>query len=87
MLAGALTANVPGPDGRIEHSETLTASGITPASRVFLSLAPVSDADENDAELIDLTSIAAAPGTGQLTVAMTFAAPVSGPIKLIYGAL
>lgn len=79
-LSGQATVTV--PNKRLEHIETVTATGVTGTSRVFLSIAPHDDADENDAEMLDVAAMSAAPGTGQITVEMAFAVPVAGPIKI-----
>lgn len=85
ILEGLATVTV--PNNRLEWSETVAATGVTGASRVFLSIAPHDDADENDAEMLDIAAMSAAPGTGQITVELAFAVPVAGAIKLNWMAL
>lgn len=70
------------PNNSLEWSETVTATGVTGSSRIFLTVAPHADSDENDAEMMDLVAMSAAPGTGQITLEMAFSAPMAGPIKL-----
>lgn len=79
-LSGQATVTV--PNNRLEHSETVTATGVTGSSRIFLTVAPHDDADENDAEMLDIAAMSAAPGTNQITVEMAFTTPMAGPIKL-----
>jgi hypothetical protein len=70
------------PNNRMEWEETVTASGVTGASRIFLSLAPTTDFDENSAEMLSVDAMSATPGTGQITISMAFAEPTAGPIKM-----
>ena len=65
----------------------VAASGVTPASRVQLTLAPANDNDENDPEFLDVTAIAGSPQSNQILVSASFSAPVSGPIKLNWSAI
>lgn len=80
IVTGLATVTV--PNNAREHSQTVTATGVTGSSRIFLSIAPHDDADENDAELLDIAAMSAAPGTDQITVEMAFAVPVAGAIKI-----
>ncbi len=70
------------PNNSRQWTETVAATGVTGSSRIFLTIAPHLDADENDAEMLDVMAMSAAPGTGQITVEMAFATPTAGPIKL-----
>lgn len=79
-LSGLATVTV--PNNSLQWSETVAATGVTGSSRILLSIAPHDDADENDAEMLDVSAMSAAPGTGQITVEMAFSAPTAGPIKL-----
>lgn len=74
------------PAGQLEHQQVVSAPGVTLASRLFVTLAPASDADENDPEMTDMLALAASPGAGSLTVTAAFAAPMSGPIKINWSA-
>ncbi|MCA3303635.1 MAG: hypothetical protein INF98_15845 [Roseomonas sp.] len=76
------TATVTVPNNRLEWSETVAATGVTGTNRILLSVAPHVDADENDAEMLDIAAMSAAPGTGQITVTLAFSEPTAGPIKL-----
>lgn len=79
-LSGLATVTV--PNNRLEHSETVTATGVTGSSRIFLTVAPHDDADENHEQFLDILGMAAVPGTNQITINMAFATPTAGPIKL-----
>lgn len=86
MLSGLATITVPGFAGRAEWEESVAAPGVTPASRIFVSLAPASDADENGPETLDLRSLSGAPGTDTITFMATFGEPTSGPILINWSA-
>lgn len=77
-LSGTATVTVAA--NRYEHSEAVTATGMTAAKKVVCSLAPTADTDENSPEMLDLVALSATPGTDTLTVALTFAEPSSGPV-------
>lgn len=79
-LSGLATVTV--PNNSLQWSETVAATGVTGSSRILLSIAPHDDADENDAEMLDVAAMSAAPGTGQITVEMAFSTRTAGPIKL-----
>lgn len=72
----------PAARGRIEHEETVTFTGCLPANKVFVSVAPHLDSDENSAEMLGIDAISATAGTDQATVLMSFREPTSGPIRL-----
>lgn len=80
ILSGQAVITV--PNNRLEWSETVTATGVTPANRIFPSIAPHDDADENDAEMLDVAAMSVAAGTNQITVEMAFSTPTAGPIKI-----
>jgi hypothetical protein len=80
-------ATVTVPVAAFQHSETVAAVGVTPASVVLVSLAPALDADANDPELLDCVSLWATPGTDTITFGLTFAVPTVGPIKLNWSAI
>lgn len=84
-IGGLATITV--PNSRYEWEETVTATGVTGTSRIMLSLAPALDTDENDPSFLDVMNMSATPGTGQITVAMAFATPAAGPIKLNWSAM
>lgn len=83
--SGLATVNL--PDNAFEHEQTVSASGVTSGSRILLSLAPASDDDENDPEMLDIASMVGIPGTDEITVRLTFDEPQSGAIKLNYMAI
>ena len=71
----------------MQHTETLAAVGVTPASIVMLSFAATDDFDENTPELLTACNMMAVPGTDQITVNLSFRRPESGPIKLSWSAI
>lgn len=85
-LSGSVQISIPSGAGQWEARESVAAAGVVPASRLFLALAPATDADENDPELIDLLSLAGTPTTDSILISASFAAPVSGPLKLNWSA-
>lgn len=80
VLAGTVTVSV--DNGAMEALQTFAAVGLTGASRVFVTLGTMLDAVENSAEMLDILSIGAAPGTDTLTVQMAFITPQSGAIPV-----
>jgi hypothetical protein len=80
------TATITVPNGRFEHEETVTATGVTASSRVTLSLGTMLDAAENAADMLDIASIGAVPGTDQITVLLSFTEPHAGPIPINWSA-
>jgi hypothetical protein len=80
------TATVTVPNARYEHSETITATGVTPTSRVTLALGLMDDQAQNSADMLDIASMGAVPGTNQITVQMSFSTPTSGPIPINWSA-
>ena len=81
VASQAITVTVPNPS--LERYETVAIAGVTPSSRVTLSLGAHGPADENEADMIDLVAMAAVPGTGSIDVTLAFAEPTAGPINLI----
>ena len=78
---------VAGPSGgSFEWSQTVSAVGVTPSSRVSLDLAPVTDSAENSPEMLNVTALSASPGTDQITVTITFSTLTRGPIDLLWSA-
>lgn len=80
------TATVTVAHNSYSHEETVTATGVTPTSRVTLSLAPMAPTAENAVDLLRIAAIGAVPGTDQITVQMAFLAPTTGPIPLNWSA-
>jgi hypothetical protein len=87
FISGALLATVPGPAGRFEHEETLAAVGVTASMKVLLTLAPHSDADENNEQALDMRGLAGEAGTDTVTVRLAFGSLTSGPIRINYMAV
>lgn len=84
--AGSATITVPGPAGRTEWEETVSASGVAAGDRIFLSLAPAADSDENTPDLIGGVTLSGVAGAGEIAVFAAFDDPVSGPILLNWSA-
>jgi len=76
------TATVTVPNGSREWSEIVTATGVTGASVILITVAAHADSDENGADMLDLVSMSATPGTDQIAVEMAFSTPQRGEIKL-----
>jgi len=51
-----------------------------------LSLAPMAPTDENAADMLDIASMAATPGTDEIVVQMSFSTPTTGEIPLNWSA-
>jgi len=83
-IAGQVVPTIPGPAGRFEHDETLAAVGVTAGMKVMLTLAPHSDADENNEQALDLRGMAGEAGAGSITVRLAFGSLTSGPIRINY---
>lgn len=81
-----MTLALPDGGGVLDHFESIAVPGITTSHRLFLTAASGSDTDENGAEWLDLISLTAAPATNLIRVTASFAAPVSGPVKLEWSA-
>ncbi|WP_310533137.1 hypothetical protein [Novosphingobium sp.] len=84
-LGGLATITI--PTAQLEWEETVTATGVTPASRIMACLAPALDADENDPALLSVVNLSASPGTDQITISIAFAVPAQGAIKLNWSAM
>jgi len=84
-VAGMATVTVPA--NALEHTETVSAAGVTAGRIVVAGIAPHLDGDENDAELLDIVALSAAPGSGQITFDIAFSAPTQGAIKLNWSAI
>lgn len=85
-LSGSATITITRQDGAFEWEETVAATGVTPSSKIMLSLAATTNDDENTPELLDINVLAGVPGTNQITVTASFITPNSGPIKLNWSA-
>ena len=83
-LSGQVVLTV--PNNAIHATGTLAATGVTGSSVVMIGLAPHTDADENDIELIDLAAVSATPGTDTITVTAAFLTPHAGPIRFYWSA-
>lgn len=87
VVSGTATVTISTVGGKLEHEETVSASGVTGSMRIVPSLAATTDSDENTAELLDLMALDAVPGTNQISFRLAFGTPTAGPIKLNYMAI
>jgi hypothetical protein len=85
-LAGQATITAPGPQGVIEWSEQVTATGVTPSSRIFLSLASATDDLVYHPDFVDLVSVSGDAETDAIIISIVFSSPYSGPIILNWSA-
>lgn len=83
-VAGSATLSLSAAAYELE--QTITATGVTGLSRVFLSLQSGSDADENTSDMLDLVALSGAPATDQITITATFREPTSGPVLIYWSA-
>jgi hypothetical protein len=86
-LSGTAVLILPGGAGDVAGEAVIAAPGMTPVMRVFLSLAPADDADENDPDMIDLASVSARAASGSFRLSASFSNPVSGPVRFNWSAL
>jgi len=70
------------PANSTSHAEIVTFTGCTAVSRLFATIAPHLDTDENDPEMLDVASLSASPGVGTATVRVSFFEPTTGPIRI-----
>lgn len=64
------------------HQETVALVGCTPGMRVFCSLAPHAPTDVNSEEMLSVVALTGTPGTGDVTINITFSEPSSGAVKI-----
>lgn len=86
-LSGSATITLPSGLGVFEWTETVAASGVVPSDRLLILLAPDLDSDENDTEMLGLTTLVGSAGTNQITITASFDSPEAGPIKLYWKVL
>jgi hypothetical protein len=89
VLSGTATITVAPaiPQGVFEWTESFVAAGVTPASKVWLSLAATADTDENTSELLDVVAISGTAGVNSVQVVATFSNMTEGPVKLNWSAI
>lgn len=80
LVKGVATVTV--PNNSLQWAETVTATGVVPADMVLVGIGAHVDADENDAEMLDVAGLSATAGTDQITVTMAFTTPTAGAIKI-----
>jgi hypothetical protein len=81
-LSGTATITLPYQSGALEWTETVAAPGVLATNTILALLAPGSDADENNADLIDLITLVARPELDSITFTLTVSSPASGPILI-----
>jgi hypothetical protein len=74
------------PNNRFEWIESVAASGVTSANIVIPALAPALDTDENDPEMMFVSSLAGAAEAGTIRFTITSPEPMSGPVKINWSA-
>ena len=79
-VTGVATVTV--PNNSLEWSQTVTATGVVPTDTIIPALGAHVDADENDAEMLDVSGLSATAGTNQITITMAFTTPAAGAIKI-----
>jgi hypothetical protein len=80
------TATVTVPHSSYSVEQTVTATGVTPTSRITLSLGPMPPTAENSVDLLRIAAMGAVPGTDEITVQMAFLTPTTGAIPLNWSA-
>lgn len=80
VLSAAATITV--PNLAMTHEQSVAFAGCTPSSRVFVSLAPAADTDENGPEGLDVIALWAVPGTDTATINLELREPANGPVLL-----
>ena len=80
VVSGLATVTV--PTNSYFHQESVALTGCTASMRIVCSLAPHSDADVNDEEMLSVVALSASPGTDTATVSIAFSEPTTGPVKI-----
>ncbi len=70
--------------GYLQHTEVITDAGVSPTSKIILSIGGGTSADENEAEMLDISGMSATAGTGNFTVMVNFLTRTAGIVKLNY---
>ena len=83
-LSGSIVANL--TTARFEHEQSLAVDGVTAANRIFLSIAPHLDADENHETMLDMVTLSGSPDTDLINISMTFSQLTRGDIRLNWSA-
>jgi len=81
------TSTITVANNRYEWIESVAALGVSPSDTIIPTLAPSLDADENDPELLTITSLAARAETDAIRFTITSPEPMAGPIKINWSAL
>jgi len=79
------TITVPSTQGgTLQHTQAISDAAVTNSSKIMVMLGAAGDADENEAEKLDVMALSAVPGSGTFTVTANFATRTAGAIKLNY---
>ncbi len=81
---GVATINLPAGRGVLEWTEEVAAAAVLATDDILCQLAPGSDADENTAAMIDLTTLVAVAGAGTIAFTITLSIPLSGPVLILW---
>lgn len=81
------TAIVTVPNKRYEWTEIVPALGVVAADIIMATLAPTLDTDQNDPEMLTITSIAGLAATDAIRFTITSPEVMAGPIKINWSAL
>lgn len=86
-VSGIATVTV--PNSRMEWEETVTTTGAAALSKIYVTLHPGLNRDENTADMLPPMTVAGTPVSfgDSTTFILSFSEPVSGPIKLNWSAL
>lgn len=80
VVSGTVTVTV--PQNSYFHSENVALLGCAASMRLFCSIAPHDDSDENSEEMLSVEALAAIAGTDAATVRIAFSEPTTGPVKI-----
>jgi len=85
--AGAVSmtqATVTLPYALSTHRVSVTDAGVSPTSKILLSLAGVAETSANSSDAVELLAMQALPGSGSFTLSASFLTPVGGPLTVNY---
>jgi hypothetical protein len=85
-FSGNAVITITSPFPVSDWEETVSAPGVLPTHRIFVAIGAAADSDENEPELLDPVLLTGEAGTGSIRIVARFAAPVSGPVRLIWSA-
>lgn len=83
-LAKTISVNISSIKGVYEYAQTITDADVTAASKILITLGTFTDDDENNAEMLNISSLSATPNNGSFDVILTFSEETNGIINLNY---